>query len=422
MTTRHLADTVGDHRRSTAWAVQLAEPLELPDVELPIDPWVLGYWLGDGHKAAATIATADSEVLDRIRGLGFRVTHYARYNYGISTGPRGGWNRPSLQRSLRRLGLLHNKHVPGIYLRASRQQRAELLAGLLDADGSCGVRSRGRPSGQVSFSNSDRGLIDAVYELAASLGYKPTVGQVRHAGIEEHPSSVAYGHRTKDAWSVRFTPGEQVFGIRRKQRMLQAALQQPRRSTSNWRYVVSVTPVESVPVRCITVDSPNHLYLAGRSFIPTHNCRDNFSARAATGRLSPDGAAMMFDSQHVGVTVPMNVRGRGTMIGLDDRPQEVQFLYTPDPRRPRDDNDRAVLAALRPETSTWPKLEMQLPELDEVLADIPQGKKTNPEWEQLLRAQWVPTDRIDDPADVDDHAAGDGPPHRRGTGRQRPER
>ncbi len=173
-----------------------------------------------------------------------------------------------------------------------------------------------------------------------------------------------------------------------------------------WRYVVRVEPVESVPVRCITVNTPSHLYLAGRSFIPTHNCRDNFSARAATGRLSPDGAAMMFDSQHVGVTIPMNVRGRGTMIGLDDRPQEVQFLYTPDPRRPRNDDDRALLSALRPETASWPTLVMQLPEIDEIVDDIPQGKKTNIEWEQLNRARFVPArDSIDSPELADDDTA-----------------
>ncbi len=35
--------------------------------------------------------------------------------------------------------------------------------------------------------------------------------------------------------------------------------------------VVSVTPVPSVPVRCVQVDNPDHLYLAGHSMIPTHN-------------------------------------------------------------------------------------------------------------------------------------------------------
>jgi len=274
VTTAQLAEELHTPRGRRNWTIDTTQPLQLPDVELLIDPWLLGYWLGDGHKASATIATADGEVLDRIRALGFRVTHYARYNYGISTGPRGGWNRSSLQRSLRELGLHYNKHVPQMYLRSSERQRRELLAGLLDSDGSCAVRSRGTPSGQVKFANTDRRLIDAVFELVTSLGMVPTVRKVRDPGVETYSTSVAFGRPTKAAWIVSFTPHEQVFGIRRKQEKLAAALGTvPHR---RWRYVVSVEPIPSVPVRCITVAADSHLYLAGTACIPTRHSRDNF--------------------------------------------------------------------------------------------------------------------------------------------------
>ena len=119
--------------------------------------------------------------------------------------------------------------------------------------------------------------------------------------------------------------------------------------------------------------------------------RDNFAARAAAGRLSPDGAQMMFDSQHVGVAIPLNVRGRGTMTGMDDRPREVQFLYTPDPRRARTSEDVALLDALRPSTTRWPRKMIELPPAAEV-AEALDGKKTSVEWEQLLRSSLVPFD------------------------------
>jgi replicative DNA helicase len=38
-----------------------------------------------------------------------------------------------------------------------------------------------------------------------------------------------------------------------------------------WRYFTDVRHVPSRPVRCVQVDSPDHLYLAGRGMIPTHN-------------------------------------------------------------------------------------------------------------------------------------------------------
>jgi len=40
---------------------------------------------------------------------------------------------------------------------------------------------------------------------------------------------------------------------------------------ARWRYVVDVRPVSSRPVRCVQVDTRDHLYLAGRGMIPTHN-------------------------------------------------------------------------------------------------------------------------------------------------------
>ncbi|MGV1009982.1 MAG: LAGLIDADG family homing endonuclease [Dermatophilaceae bacterium] len=199
VTTAEMAKTLKYRDARSNWSVQVGEPLELSEADLPVDPWLLGYWLGDGHKANATIATTDDEVLERIRALGYRVQHYARFNYGITTGGRGGRQRATLVGALRALNLLHNKHIPNGYLRASARQRAELLAGLLDADGTCAVRCRGDVvSGQVSFINSDRRLIDGVAELMASLGFIPTVRQARAEGFETGPSSVAYGRRLRE--------------------------------------------------------------------------------------------------------------------------------------------------------------------------------------------------------------------------------
>lgn len=44
-----------------------------------------------------------------------------------------------------------------------------------------------------------------------------------------------------------------------------------RATGSTSRCLVAIEPVPSVPMRCITVDSPNHLYLAGTRLLPTHN-------------------------------------------------------------------------------------------------------------------------------------------------------
>jgi hypothetical protein len=71
------------------------------------------------------------------------------------------------------LDVLENKHIPAAYLRASRGQRLDLIRGMMDSDGSI------TPDGKrCEFSNTDPGLIEGIFELLRSLGYKPTIYQV----------------------------------------------------------------------------------------------------------------------------------------------------------------------------------------------------------------------------------------------------
>ena len=115
--------------------------------------------------------------------------------------------------------------------------------------------------------------------------------------------------------------------------------------------------------------------------------RDNFSGRAATGPLSADGARMMFGSEHVGVGIPFGKRGRGTYLSGESAPKEVQFFYTPDPRKAHSPQDLELLDQLRPDTTTWTKKKFVWPtdeQIDETMASA--GKKTSPEWERILGA------------------------------------
>jgi len=76
--------------------------------------------------------------------------------------------------------------------------------------------------------------------------------------------------------------------------------------------------------------------------------RDNFRARLSLGRLSPQGAQMMWEAPFIGVAVPA-VRGRGTAAaGPSGIPTETQVYWTPDPRRATSPDDRELLAQLRP--------------------------------------------------------------------------
>lgn len=96
--------------------------------------------------------------------------------------------------------------------------------------------------------------------------------------------------------------------------------------------------------------------------------RDQFTARASLGRLSPEGARMTWGAHHIGVAVPRGIPGRGTTVGVDGFPVESQAFWTPDPRRlGSDDRDRAILEGLRPDDVAHERLVVVPPdpELDE---------------------------------------------------------
>ncbi len=93
--------------------------------------------------------------------------------------------------------------------------------------------------------------------------------------------------------------------------------------------------------------------------------RDQFAARASMGRMSPDGAKMMWDSYHVGTTVPRRKPGRGTIIGPDDAPVEFQGFWTPNPTK-AGPGDLELLERLKPATVTFERhVVVPLPRVDD---------------------------------------------------------
>ena len=223
-----------------------------------IDPYVLGIWLGDGASAAARISSADPEVIEEVERRGYPCTKVTGTTYDHQVGG-------DLQPKLRAAGVLGDKHIPRPYLHGDREQRLQLLHGLMDSDGTCSKRS-----GTCEFTSVSEVLARQVHELVAGLGYKPTL-RSKTARFRGRPCGIAY--------TVAWTTRDPMFRLPRKRDRQHLGGEGPR-----GRAIVEVRPVASVPVRCITVDSAGSLYLAGRSCIPTHNTT---LVRALTNELDP---------------------------------------------------------------------------------------------------------------------------------------
>jgi hypothetical protein len=122
---------------------------------------------------------------------------------------------------------------------------------------------------QCIFVNTNERLVRAFRELLASLGMK-SVESLKAGELRRFPSGKDY--QTVDAVYVHFTadPDEAIFTLPRKASLQTAPRKTHARRTKRHR-IVSVVPTASVPVRCVTVDSAAHLFLAGSGMVPTHN-------------------------------------------------------------------------------------------------------------------------------------------------------
>jgi hypothetical protein len=221
-------------------------PSAFPDVYLPVDPYVLGVWLGDGSTSRAEITGADPEILSAVEDAGYVASYQYRRGAAVTQGYTGG-----LWRGLRLLGVLGDKHVPELYLWADEKARLALLQGLMDTDGQCS------PKGQALFRVMSPRLADAVAHLVWSLGMKPK----RFSG----PATLD-GRTVGTYYGVSFYPTVPAFRLERKLTR-QRTLPEGRRSKATGR-AVTVAPTLTVPVQCLTTEAGDFLIGEG---VVTHN-------------------------------------------------------------------------------------------------------------------------------------------------------
>ncbi len=248
--------TVGEKPRKYPcyrWRVPIAGAVEYPEQELSLHPYVMGAWLGDGSSDCGrlTYHPVDRYIFDRCleltalkAGVPGRKKTTEAISQGLVVAPGKKGVAGGLTTMLRPYGVLNNKHIPDEYMHGSIEQRMELLAGLLDTDGTCAAKNR------VSFCTASPRLGEQVLELVRSLGFKATIRKL--------PTHVL----------VAFTAWRQVFRLPRKAAKLQN-MQRTKELAA--KTICAIESVESVPVRCIQVSHAEHTYLCGRSYTVTHN-------------------------------------------------------------------------------------------------------------------------------------------------------
>lgn len=236
---------------------------------LPVDPWLLGVLLGDGHLAHLQITSADCDIANciaevlpsdlEIRKLrGEYLYRIVLKNGSYRKGTSGVISNP-LKESLRSFGLLNckspTKFIPKIYLEGSPDQRRRLLAGLIDTDGYV------NKLGQISFTSTSKLLAEQVVYLVRSLGgvcsTKPKLGKYKKCG-----KTVT----CKMAYTVQIAyPNSIALSFLKRKRTWLKETRRDRHLT-----IKSIEPTRITEAQCLKVNDPRGLYITD-DFIVTHN-------------------------------------------------------------------------------------------------------------------------------------------------------
>lgn len=219
--------------------------------DLALDPYSLGVWLGDGtwNKYSIDCAASDHSIIAKIESLGhLRTWTYVHPDTGVVRSQFASWKEPLLK-----LGLLkQNKFIPGEYLLANKKQRLELLAGLVDTDGYVH-----QGNGRITFSNTNKRIIDAVAVLVRSLGWRISISEVEPV----LSSSGIQGQLM--VYQLCFNPTCDIPTVLDRKRINVKDPMVRRRS------IVEIRKCEPRPGKCIQVEGG--VYLVGETMIPTHN-------------------------------------------------------------------------------------------------------------------------------------------------------
>jgi len=234
------------YARYKSISIEISKPIQFSDNETIIEPYVFGCWLGDGSSADGRITCSKDDYYhyaDKFNKKGFSVSEFRPDKRRPNT---GNFNVVGLRSKLRINNL--SKTIPNSMIFTSVENRLELLRGLMDTDGTV------EKNGVCRFYQSNKEFIEQVRILLSSLGIKSTL-------------RVKKTYR-KDCFILTFCTTQKVCSIPRKLERMSEIKNHPK----NTRFYISeISETNSVPVRCLQVDNKDHLFLAGKTLVPTHN-------------------------------------------------------------------------------------------------------------------------------------------------------
>ena len=251
------------------------ECVEFNKQDITIDPYLLGYYIGDGCyiRNEITVGVQDYENAKRYIGTilgdnGRFVFHEKRKRWTICITKEF---RKQLNDIVGKEAKSQDKYIPSNYLINSVEVRMALLQGLMDRDGTVDKR------GHMEFDTKSKRLSEDVLFLVKSLGGNATINKKNVSYVNKDGIRIDCG--TSYRVSISFH-NKNIIPFRFERKMARVKY---RKKYINNNYITNVEFVRYDEAQCIMLDSEEHLYITD-NFIVTHNTSvtTGFAAAAAT--------------------------------------------------------------------------------------------------------------------------------------------
>lgn len=231
---------------------------------LPLDPYVLGVWLGDGSKQCGALTNMNDDTWLEIENRGYTL------GKDISQGGSGKAQTKTILKIypiLKKLNLINNKHLPELYLTASYEQRLDLLRGLMDSDGYYNTKRK-----SCIVNTTQKWQADAIVQIASSFGIKTTL----------HYTYTTYNKIKKPAYQATFRVDTYSPFLTRNKNVHLEMKSSNKYTKDSYRLIKSIELIPTVATKCLSVKSKTHSYLAGKNYIKTHNTNKEIKTEGFT--------------------------------------------------------------------------------------------------------------------------------------------
>ena len=247
------------------YKIQVSGAVEFNKKEgLLIDPYTMGLLIGDGsfrhvHNHTMFLAGASEDIDEYRKIIPYRIDELSAKDNNII-------HINDIKEILKKYDLLdkysYEKHIPYQYLFSSKEDRLNLLKGLIDTDGTV-TKSRGTPS----YTTTSEQLADDVCFLVRSLGYNCRKSKKENVGYKDKDGNFVH---CRDCYNVCIYTDDIICNLKRKISKIQPRISNYHKSKQLYSIIIDVKCLGPQHIRCISVENESGLYLTN-DFIVTHN-------------------------------------------------------------------------------------------------------------------------------------------------------